>query len=57
LWERRVQRGKWQVKTVTRTVLTSDAASFYLRAELDAYEGDKRVYSDNWDYVIPRDHV
>lgn len=57
LWERSFKRGDWFVKTVTRTVLTSTASDFYLRAELDAYEGDKRVYSANWDTVIPRDFV
>ena len=57
LWERSYQRGEWKIKTITRTVLTSSATDFYLRAELDAYEGDKRVYSANWDRVIPRDFV
>ncbi|MDR9437296.1 MAG: CocE/NonD family hydrolase [Thiohalophilus sp.] len=57
LWERSYKRGDWFVKTITRTVLTSTASDFYLRAELDAYEGDKRVYSANWDTVIPRDFV
>jgi len=56
-WQRTFKRDDWQVKTITRTVLTSTATDFYLRAELDAYEGDKRVYSQNWDYVIPRDFV
>ncbi|MDZ7661892.1 MAG: hypothetical protein U5J94_05840 [Thiohalophilus sp.] len=57
LWERSYRRGDWFVKTVTRTILTSTESDFYLRAELDAYEGDKRVYSANWDTVIPRDFV
>ena len=57
LWEREFSRGNWSVKTVTRTVLNSSIKNFYLRAELDAYEGDKRVYSQNWDYTIPRDLV
>jgi predicted acyl esterase len=57
LWERSFERGDWCIRTVTRTVLTSSATDFYLRAELDAYEGDKRVYSKNWDTVIQRDLV
>jgi putative CocE/NonD family hydrolase len=57
LWERSFKRGEWHIRTVTRTVLTSTATDFHLRAELDAYEGDKRVYSQNWDTVIPRDFV
>jgi len=57
LWEREFSRGSWSVRTVTRTVLTSSTSDFFLRAELDAYEGDKRVYSKNWDYKIPRELV
>ncbi|MGK7346834.1 MAG: CocE/NonD family hydrolase [Candidatus Nitrospinota bacterium M3_3B_026] len=55
--ERAFRRGGWSVRTTTRTVLTSDAENFHIRAELDAYEGDKRVYSENWDRTIPRDLV
>jgi putative CocE/NonD family hydrolase len=57
VWERSFRRREWQIKTITRTVLTSTTTDFHLRAELDAFEGDKRVYSQNWDYVIPRDFV
>lgn len=55
LWERGYRRGDWSVSTVTRTVLTANSTHFQLHAELDAYEGEKRVYSDNWDVEIPRD--
>ena len=57
LCERSFCRGSWSVRTVTRTVLTSSEKDFFLCAELDAYEGDKRVFSKNWDFVIPRDFV
>lgn len=57
LWERAFSRDNWSVRTVTRTVLNSSNTDFFLRAELDAYEGEKRVYSQNWDYTIPRDLV
>ncbi|MGD8325143.1 MAG: CocE/NonD family hydrolase [Gammaproteobacteria bacterium] len=57
VWERTFRRGNWEIRSVTRTVLTSTAEEFRLRAELDAYEGDKRVLSRNWDAVIPRDFV
>jgi len=50
-------RGEWSIETVTRTVLTCDTENFYLHAELDAYEGDSRVFSQNWNRVIPRDHL
>ncbi|SDJ64734.1 CocE/NonD family hydrolase [Microbulbifer yueqingensis] len=57
LWEWGFRRGDWQVRTVTRTVLDSTPSHFRIHAELDAYEGGKRVYSDNWDVEIPRDLV
>ncbi len=57
LWERGFRRGDWQVRTVTRTVLRSSPHYFHLHAELDAFEGDRRVYSRNWDVDIPRDLV
>jgi putative CocE/NonD family hydrolase len=52
-----LRRGDWNVKTETTTVLTSDKNSFQIIATLDAYEGEKRVFSRNWDLRIPRDHV
>ncbi len=55
--ERSFRRGDWSVRTTTRTVLTADTTHFYIHAELDAFEGEKRVYSQNWDRVIPRDGV
>ena len=30
---------------------------FHLLADLDAYEGDKRVYCKSWDEIIPRDYI
>ncbi|MDR9501611.1 MAG: CocE/NonD family hydrolase [Desulfurivibrionaceae bacterium] len=57
LWKWGFRRGTWQVRTRTRTVLTSTASHFIIHAELDAYEGDKRFYADNWDVQIERDLV
>ncbi|MEX2492990.1 MAG: CocE/NonD family hydrolase [Nitrospirales bacterium] len=51
------KRQDWFVKTVTRTVLTSSPTHFHLLADLDAYEGDKRVYCTSWERTIPRDFV
>ncbi len=56
-WVRGFRRGDWSVRTMTRTVLTSTANHFHLYAELDAYEGDRRVYSQNWENRIQRDFV
>jgi putative CocE/NonD family hydrolase len=55
--ERTFRRGAWSVRTTTRTVLTADATHFRIHAELDAFEGETRVFSRNWDRTIPRDGV
>ncbi len=57
IWERSFSRGDWEVRTVTRTLLTSDAEAFRIRADLDAYEGKSRVFSKSWDTTIKRDLV
>lgn len=54
---REFRRDDWKVKTITRTVLTSTRTDFIIRAILDAYEGDVRVYSRSFDERIPRDMV
>ena len=54
-WVRRFKRGEWEVRTVARTLLTSDTTHFHIRAELDAWEGESRVFSRSWDEHIPRD--
>jgi len=56
-WTRTFRRGDWQVRTITRTLLTSDETSFRLRADLDAYEGPSRVFSRSWHTEIPRQLV
>ena len=52
--ERTFRRDDWHVLTVTRTVLSSTRTHFLIRATLDAYEGDARVFAKTWDEAIPR---
>jgi hypothetical protein len=56
-WERSFKRGDWEVTTKARTLLTSSETHFHIRADLDAFEGDSRVFSRSWDERIPRDLV
>ena len=56
-WQREFRRGDWEVRTITSTLLTADAEAFRIRATLDAYEGDTRIYSQTWDRRIARDLV
>jgi uncharacterized protein len=55
--ERSFQRDEWHVEVITRTMLNSTETEFVIHAQLDAFEGDRRVYSQNWDRRIPRDHL
>lgn len=56
-WLMGFERGTWNASTITRTTLTADETEFHLHAELDAYEGDDRVASYNWNRTITRDLV
>jgi putative CocE/NonD family hydrolase len=57
VWTQRVGRGAWRTRTETRTVMTATRDEFHLHAELDAYEGETRVVSRNWDRKVPRDLI
>ena len=52
---RTFRRDSWMAQAITRTVLTSSRTHFIIRATLDAYEGDVRVYSKTFDERIKRD--
>lgn len=56
-WTMGFGRGDWQVQTRTQTVLTSTPTDFHVYAELDAYEGGRRVMSKTWNTTIPRDCI
>ena len=53
--ERRFERDDWSAYTRTSTILTSTITHFVIRATLDAYEGDARIFSKTWDERIKRD--
>ncbi|MGW5054023.1 CocE/NonD family hydrolase [Actinokineospora sp. NPDC004072] len=56
-WTMTFRRGDWSVRVQTRQKLTCTATEFVLHAHLDAYEGDDRVYSEDWRHSFPRDHL
>lgn len=55
--ERCLRRPGWDVRVTTRTVLTCSARHFHIHAQLDAFEGEERVYSANWVRNVPRDMI
>ncbi len=48
------RRGHWHVRTITRTLLRSTPEYFLLDAELNAYEGEVKVFSKVWNKKIER---
>lgn len=56
-WTVTFTRGDWSTSIDTCQVLTCTPNEFVLHARLDAYEGDRRLCSRNWDLTVPRDLV
>lgn len=47
----------WQATIKARTRLSASADEFFLRATLEVYEGETRVFKREWDEAIPRNGV
>jgi hypothetical protein len=56
-YRRRVSRGAWRTRTETHTVMRATASEFVVEATLDAYEGETRILSRNWQVRHKRDFV
>ena len=52
-----VGRGDWRTRVETESELWSDAASFYTRNRIEAFEGDVKVHEDERTFSVPRDFV
>jgi len=51
------RRDSWSTRVRTRTRMVSDSSNFHLEAELEGFEGDRRVYHRTWSVRVPRDGV
>jgi uncharacterized protein len=56
-WYRAYSRGDWRASSECSVCLTSTRESFRLTAQLDAFEGERRIFTRSWDETIPRDLV
>ena len=54
-WTETLRRDDWSVRTETTAVQTADRDNFHIVARLEAYEGDKLIFSRDWDETVPRD--
>jgi predicted acyl esterase len=53
-WRYLMRRGDWEVSTVSRTRLTGSREQFHLHVTLDAFEGERRIFSRNLARDVPR---
>ena len=52
-----VGRGPWQTRVRTTSTMSATAGTFQVTNVLDAYEGDRRVFTRTWHAEVPRDCV
>jgi putative CocE/NonD family hydrolase len=52
-----VGRGPWRTEVRTTSTMSATATTFLVTNVLDAYEGDRRVFTKTWHAELPRDHV
>lgn len=50
-------RGAWSTRVRTRTALRATREAFRLTAELEAWEGDRRLRRRTWDVSVPREWI
>ena len=50
-------RGAWRTRVETDSHKTATATEFLVTHQLEAYEGDERVYARSWSLGFPRDGV
>jgi putative CocE/NonD family hydrolase len=57
VWEQRLSRGDWSVKTRAEAEMTCSATHLRMKARLIAFEGDHVVFERNFDDEVPRRFV
>ena len=57
VWEQRLSRGPWAVRTRVDAEMTATATHLRMTARLEAWEGDKRVFVREWDEMVERRFV
>jgi putative CocE/NonD family hydrolase len=52
-----MQRGDWNIKTVSESSMQCDTEDYRIRASIVAWEGDEKINSRNWDRTLSRDYT
>ena len=55
-WSRR-KRGDWEVSVKARMKVSASRHAFRIESDLEAFEGERRVFSRTWNHEVPRDHL
>ncbi|MFQ5761174.1 MAG: CocE/NonD family hydrolase, partial [Acidiferrobacterales bacterium] len=56
-WTEALSRDDWQVRIETHTEMWANDETFFIRAKLEAFEEERRVFVRHWDRQIARDLV
>ena len=54
VWEQRLSRGDWAVKTRAEAEMTCTASHLRMTASLKAWEGDRLIFERAWDDLVER---
>ncbi len=57
VWEQRLSRGEWSVRTRAEAEMTGNATDLRMTAHLRAWEGEVLVFERRWDDRVPRRFV
>lgn len=57
VWEQRLSRGDWVVRTKAHAEMTATATHLHMKANLTAWEGDEMIFSRDFDDAVPRRFV
>jgi hypothetical protein len=52
-----ISRGDWSVTIEARSTMQADADTFYVTADLRAFESGRAVHAGAWSFRVPRDFV
>jgi putative CocE/NonD family hydrolase len=56
-WTQTLSRDGWSVRTETSATMRCDAENFHLTGRIEAFEGEKRIFSRDFDQTIRRDGI
>ena len=57
VWEQRLSRGDWKIRTRAEAEMTGTPTHLRMRARLEAWEGDDLIFRRDWDDAVERRFV